>query len=33
FEVARAGWVAHLQDWYQRRFDVQNRGFGGYNSR
>ena len=30
--VALSGWGAHLADVYQRRADVYNRGFSGYNT-
>jgi lysophospholipase L1-like esterase len=27
------GWAAEMSNWYQRKADVTNRGFSGYNSR
>ncbi|KAG2188644.1 hypothetical protein INT44_001399 [Umbelopsis vinacea] len=33
FETKHKGWGASLADAYQRRADVLNRGFGGYNSK
>lgn len=33
FDANRAGWVALLAHWWERRFDVFNRGFSGYNTR
>lgn len=32
FSAADCGWGAHVADRYQRRADVLNRGFSGYNS-
>jgi len=32
FSASLSGWGAHLADVYQRRVDVYNRGFGGYNT-
>lgn len=32
FSVSECGWGAYLADRYQRRVDVLNRGFSGYNS-
>lgn len=33
FDTDRAGWLALLAHWWERRFDVVNRGFSGYNTR
>jgi lysophospholipase L1-like esterase len=33
FSHQYGGWGAGLSDWYQRRADVVNRGFGGWNTR
>ncbi|KAI8577373.1 hypothetical protein K450DRAFT_273835 [Umbelopsis ramanniana AG] len=33
FETKHKGWGASLADAYQKRADVLNRGFGGYNSK
>lgn len=32
-DPANEGWVSRLQDTYQRRVDILNRGYSGYNSR
>lgn len=33
FDPDRTGWLALLSHWWERRFDVVNRGFSGYNTR
>lgn len=33
FDPERLGWLALLAHWWERRFDVVNRGFSGYNTR
>ena len=33
FSLKHSGWGAGFADWYQRKADVVNRGFSGYNSR
>lgn len=33
FDPERLGWLALLAHWWERRFDVVNRGYSGYNTR
>ncbi|CAM9109725.1 unnamed protein product [Pylaiella littoralis] len=33
FDAERLGWLSLLAHWWERRFDVVNRGFSGYNTR
>ncbi|CAM9882127.1 unnamed protein product [Choristocarpus tenellus] len=33
FDAERLGWLALLANWWERRFDIVNRGFSGYNTR
>lgn len=33
FDAGRQGWLALLAHWWERRLDVINRGFSGYNTR
>jgi len=33
FDSEKNGWAAQLAHWYERRCDIVNRGFSGYNSR
>lgn len=33
FNAERLGWLSLLANWWERRIDVVNRGFSGYNTR